>query len=199
MNSFEPKQHSHCSYCGTRFTEQKLWPRKCFRCYNDSFSNPLPVVVLMQTVQRVGRNKTEYGIVIQQRGIDPEKGKWALTGGYIDDGETWQEAAVRELKEELDLQTKIEDLKLYDVTSSTKKNNILICCATKSHWDWMGYDWYYGLSEIFEKSTHIPNNEVLAVDIMWQHRDLAFPAHTEWANRYLAELNGWPVPPKPIV
>lgn len=198
MNNPEPKQHSHCSYCGTRFTEQKLWPRKCFRCYNDSFSNPTPVVVLMQTVQRhnYSTGKTEYGIVIQQRGIEPEKGKWALTGGYIDDGETWQEAAVRELGEELGLSVNIHDLKLYDVTSSTKKNNILIGCRTCWAVDWEPGEYYSGLKELFQKYTKLPNNEVLAVDVMWEHRELAFPAHNEWANRLLAELNGWPVPGK---
>jgi 8-oxo-dGTP diphosphatase len=191
------KKHSHCSYCGTRFTEQVLWPRKCFRCYNDSWSNPLPVVVLLQTVQRVGKeNHTEYGIVIQQRGIEPEKGNWALTGGYIDDGETWQQAAVRELAEELGLSVAEHNLKLYDVTSSTKKNNILIGCRTDWAIDWESGEYYCGLKELFEKYTQVPNNEVLAVDVMWKPRELAFPAHNAWANKLLAELNGWPVPGK---
>ena len=185
----EYKKHSHCSYCGTRFTEQKLWPRKCFRCYNDSFSNPLPVVVVMQSVCRTTSKGSEYGIVIQQRGIEPKKGEWALTGGYIDDGETWEHAAVREVYEELGLKIKEDSLKLYDVTSSTNKNNILICCIDKSQYDEQGYDWYSGFSEILEYGKKVPNNEVLAVDIMWEERQLAFPAHTEWANRYFRELN----------
>lgn len=196
MNEDFKTKNVHCSYCGTRFTEQKLWPRKCFRCYNDSFSNPLPVVVLMQTVQRQNYStyKTEYGIVIQQRGIEPEKGKWALTGGYIDDGETWQEAAVRELSEELGLSVFQHDLELYDVQSSTKKNNILIGCRTKWAVDWESGEYYSGLKDLFEKFTKVPNNEVLAVDVMWEPRELAFPAHNQWANSLLAELNGWPVP-----
>jgi ADP-ribose pyrophosphatase YjhB (NUDIX family) len=184
MNTFEPKQHSHCSYCGTRFTEQKLWPRKCFRCYNDSFSNPLPVVVVMLVVQ----DGFKKGLLIQRRGIDPEKGKWALTGGYIDDGETWQEAAVREVKEELDLKINPAYLALEGVTSSTKKNNMLIMCSYQNFWDWKGYD-DPGLRDYFQRSTFIPNHEVEAIDVMWEPMDLAFPAHTEYANKLLASLN----------
>jgi 8-oxo-dGTP diphosphatase len=133
----EYKKHSHCSYCGTRFTEQVLWPRKCFRCYNDSWSNPLPVVVVLQPVCiRTSLWTHQYGLLIQQRNIEPEKGKWALTGGYIDDGETWQEAAVRESNEELGLVIDPSYLKLYDVGSSTKKNNILICCVNNQVLPW---------------------------------------------------------------
>jgi hypothetical protein len=30
------KKNSHCGYCGTKFAEQKLWPRKCFVCSKDT-------------------------------------------------------------------------------------------------------------------------------------------------------------------
>lgn len=186
MNTDSVK-NSHCSYCGTRFTEQKLWPRKCFRCYNDSFSNPLPVVVVMQVVDNFGQGNRK-GIIIQQRGIEPKKGGWALTGGYIDDGETWEEAGVREVYEEMGLEIKQNSLELYDVTSSTNKNNILICCVSRAPYDWNGYD-DPGLKDFFERSKQFPNHEVEAVDIMWEERELAFPAHTEWANKFLKELN----------
>lgn len=194
MNEDFSIKNAHCSYCGTRFTEQKLWPRKCFRCYNDSFSNPLPVVVVMQSVHRslhsTEKGQNEYGIVIQQRGIEPKKGQWALTGGYIDAGETWQEAAVREVHEELGLDIKeFHKLELYDILSSTNRDTMLICCIDKMPYDEKGYDWYSGFDEIIKHKGVVPNNEVQAVDIMWEERELAFPTHTEWANRYLKELN----------
>ncbi len=189
MNS-ESIKNSHCSYCGTRFTEQKLWPRKCFVCYNDSWSNPLPVVVILQPVRRrVSLWDCQYGLLIQQRAIDPEKGKWALTGGYIDDGETWQEAAVRECREEMGLEIKESSLELFDVTSSTKKNNILIGCVNRIPQSWEPtLPNEEGLREHFLEMKTFPNSEVLAVDVMWQEQELAFPAHTEWANRYIKEL-----------
>lgn len=183
----ELKKNSHCSYCGTRFTEQVLWPRKCFRCYNDSFSNPLPVVVVMLVVERYGDKGCQKGLIIQKRGIEPQKGGWALTGGYIDSGETWQEAAVREVREELNLDIRPEGLELVGIGSSTKKDNMLIFCSYSGIWDWNGGD-DPGLEEFFKKDNFIPNNEVLEVGVMWEPMELAFPTHNEFANKYLVKL-----------
>jgi ADP-ribose pyrophosphatase YjhB (NUDIX family) len=127
------------------------------------------VVVLLSVKER--------GLLIQKRGIEPQKGGWALTGGYIDDRETWQHAAVREVREELGLETKEKDYKLWDVTSSTNKENILIFCT------------YEHTLNSIEGLNFKTNNEVEAVDVMWEPMTLAFPAHTEHANKYLAKLN----------
>jgi len=153
---------SHCSFCGTKFTEQKVWPRKCFRCYNDSYKNPLPVVV---TLLNVWENN-KLGTLIQQRGHDPKKGGWAFTGGYVDENETWQEAIVREVREELGLETEVSDYLLSDVLSNTDKSNLLvfsICLKT------------------FDKKelNFIPNEEVTAIKIIHEPMELAFPTHTE--------------------
>jgi ADP-ribose pyrophosphatase YjhB (NUDIX family) len=184
-------KNSHCSYCGSKFSEQKLWPRKCFRCYNDSWSNPLPVVIVMLVVDRFavkdGRGYAQKGLLIQKRGIEPKKGEWALTGGYINNEESWQEAAIREVREELNLEIREDQLELYGVASSTKKDNILIFCTVKSSYDWQGGD-DPGLEAFFQKDRHIPNHEVEEVDVMWDHMELVFPAHNEMANKYLLEL-----------
>ncbi len=57
-----------------------------------SFLNPLPVAVML--VPAAG------GLVVIRRGIEPAKGLLALPGGYINLGESWQQAAARELFEE---------------------------------------------------------------------------------------------------
>jgi len=153
---------SHCAYCGTRFTEQKEWPRKCFNCYNDSYKNPLPVVI---TILNVWENN-KLGTLIQQRNHNPKKGEWAFTGGYIDQNETWQEAIVREVREELGLETETKDYLLSDVLSNTDKSNLLvfsICLKT------------FEAKEI----NFIPNSEVTAIKIIHKPIELAFPTHTE--------------------
>lgn len=189
------KKNSYCSYCGSKFTEQKNWPRKCFVCYNESFSNPLPVVVvLIPVVDYVAEGcgtKKVSGLLIQQRNIEPAKGGWALTGGYIDNLETWKAAAVREVKEELGLQIKEDELELYDVDSSSKKDCILICCRLSTAYDWRGGEYWNGLPDIIKYYGHtFPNEEVQAWDVMWEERELAFPAHNYWANKFLKELKG---------
>ena len=46
------------------------------------------------------------GIVLLQRAIEPGYGKWVFPGGYVDRGETVADAAVREAKEEVNLDLK---------------------------------------------------------------------------------------------
>jgi ADP-ribose pyrophosphatase YjhB (NUDIX family)/nicotinic acid mononucleotide adenylyltransferase len=43
------------------------------------------------------------GVVLIERGNDPYKGLWAIPGGYVDDMEALEKAAVREAKEETSL------------------------------------------------------------------------------------------------
>jgi 8-oxo-dGTP diphosphatase len=151
----------HCSYCGSAFAEQKLWPRICFRCGNTTWANPLPVTVAVLNVW----DGNKLGTLIQQRNIDPHKGDWALTGGYIDHGETWQNAIVREVREELGLETREEDYLLADVLSNTDKTTMLVFAVNIQ-------------SFFMDEIKFVPNNEVSAIKIVHEAIELAFPTHT---------------------
>jgi ADP-ribose pyrophosphatase YjhB (NUDIX family) len=52
----------------------------------------------------------DHRIVLVQRGIHPQKGKWVLPGGFVDRGEEVRAAALRETEEECGIQTRIRDL-----------------------------------------------------------------------------------------
>lgn len=108
-------QHAHCSYCGNRWPEGLGWPRTCASCGETTWSNPLPVAVIMLPVSyKDGRT----GVVVVRRDIEPFRGEIALPGGFIETGESWREAAVRELQEETGLVARAEDVGLFDVHSS---------------------------------------------------------------------------------
>jgi len=180
------KKNTHCSYCGTRFTEQILWPRKCFKCYNESYNSPVPVViVLFPVVQECVLNDSggavarQYGTLIQKRNINPGKGEWALTGGHIDSCEYWKTAAVREVYEELGLQSKEDDYKLLDVTGNHDNSDLLVFC-------------YYNLilsDKMIDDWKFAPNEEVSDIKVMYGETKLAFESHTKYANEYIKFLN----------
>jgi ADP-ribose pyrophosphatase YjhB (NUDIX family) len=52
-------------------------------------------------------------VLLVRRAMNPERGKWALPAGYIDDGEDPRAAAIREVHEETGLE--IEITRLVDV------------------------------------------------------------------------------------
>jgi ADP-ribose pyrophosphatase YjhB (NUDIX family) len=54
--------------------------------------------------------EVDGGIVLVRRGIEPGYGKWVYPGGYVDRGETVQEAARRETQEEACLEVRVGSL-----------------------------------------------------------------------------------------
>jgi len=172
---------SHCSYCGARFTEQKNWPRKCFICYNESYKNPIPIVVSMVGV--CVDNK--MGILIQQRNINPEKGKWALPSGYINHGESWEEAAVRENQEEMGLVSTVEDYHLFGTRKPASGNMLVFCTSSLLFPEDPLIETGVVLRMIED---FVPNDEVSAIGIWYGDTELAFPTHNECAQLYLARV-----------
>jgi 8-oxo-dGTP diphosphatase len=62
----------------------------------------------------------ENSIVLVKRRNPPFKGMWALPGGFVESGETVEEAAVREAKEETGLT--VEIIRLLGVYSDPKRD-----------------------------------------------------------------------------
>ncbi len=64
------------------------------------------------------------GIVLLKRGVEPALGKWVFPGGYVDRDESVQDAAVRETKEESQLDVKLGPL--LNVYSYPRSPNVII-------------------------------------------------------------------------
>lgn len=108
---------AHCHWCGTAYPPgTTAWPRTCPGCAEISYRNPLPVTVALLPVNRPDGGQS---LVVIRRTIEPGYGELALPGGYIDYGESWQQAAVRELREETGILADAADVTLVATDSDT--------------------------------------------------------------------------------
>lgn len=70
---------------------------KCTSCGWIDYRNPVPVSCALVS-------KEPESVLLIQRNIDPGRGKWALPGGFVELGETAEQAGKRELAEETGLE-----------------------------------------------------------------------------------------------
>lgn len=66
----------------------------------------------------------EKGFLLLKRAIEPAHGKWTYPGGYVDRGETLEQAAVREAREETGIEIVLD--RLVDVYSYARRGIVLI-------------------------------------------------------------------------
>jgi ADP-ribose pyrophosphatase YjhB (NUDIX family) len=162
-------QHSHCSYCGHPFEIDQAWPRLCATCGNTSFVNPLPVSVVLLPV--------DDGLLVVRRNIEPQIGRLALPGGYINRGESWQQAGARELLEETGIVIQPESLREFRVKSAPNGTTLIV----------------FGVAPGMRSQdlpSFMPNEETQEVCVLATPQDLAFSTHTETLREYFASRQG---------
>jgi ADP-ribose pyrophosphatase YjhB (NUDIX family) len=83
----------------------------CPQCDFIHYENPLPTVVALGLL--------DDQILLIQRGLEPRKGLWTLPSGFIEKGESPENACLRELLEESGMTGQIQQLiGVYHVDSS---------------------------------------------------------------------------------
>lgn len=95
----------YCPYCATRLVEKSIshvLRPACPACGFISFLEPKLVTVVV--VEHDGK------ILLGKRNINPGKDMWSFFSGYVNRGEKVEEAAIREVKEETNLDVQLEDL-----------------------------------------------------------------------------------------
>jgi 8-oxo-dGTP diphosphatase len=107
------KEKLYCNFCGHALETDVLEGRErqaCRRCGQVYYENPLPVV----SVILANRDRE---ILLVKRERDPFKDMWCCPIGFAEVGESVEDAALRELKEESGVEGRI--LQLVDVGSHT--------------------------------------------------------------------------------
>ncbi len=164
--SSELAPHGYCQTCGKPTAQ--LTPegdnrerRVCASCGVIHYENPKNVVGCLL--------EWRGNILLCKRGIEPRYGYWTLPAGFMENGESTREGALREAREEASAEC--DDLKLFGVYNLPRISQV--------------YLMFYGrLKEGYAKA----NEETLEVqlfdekDIPWD--ELAFPVITEALSRY---------------
>jgi ADP-ribose pyrophosphatase YjhB (NUDIX family) len=146
-----------CSQCASELGDQTGWPKQCPQCSREFFRNPTPVAVVVVPV--------DGGVLAVRRAIPPRIGDLALPGGFVDFGETWQEAACREVLEETNLLITPEELSLLELIS-VPEGHLLIFCRTQPR-------------TAAQVDLSFRNEEVSEMVVLFGPQELAFPTHTK--------------------
>lgn len=119
---------NYCPNCGsnaleTRIPEGDHRPRQvCSNCNTIHYSNPLMVVGCL--VVNDGK------VLLARRGIEPRKGFWNLPCGFMENDETTEVGALREVLEETGLSVEIQHL--HTVYSVVPANQVYIIYKAKA-------------------------------------------------------------------
>lgn len=156
-----PVKNSHCSYCGTAFADGQPWPRTCATCKQTTWVNPLPVAVVLVPVGK--------GLLTVRRAIPPHIGELALPGGFINVGESWQQAGAREVFEETGVTIDPATIRDFRVLSAPD-GTVLI----------------FGLAAPLAGGAPslVANEEVSELVVLERAAPLAFSLHTQVVDEY---------------
>ena len=103
MNRNLPKEHAvnflkYCPHCGSeQFVAQSTKEFACAQCGFHFFTNSAAAVAIIIENER-------GEIMLTRRARDPWKGMLDLPGGFVDPGESVEQAAHREIREELGIE-----------------------------------------------------------------------------------------------
>jgi ADP-ribose pyrophosphatase YjhB (NUDIX family) len=114
----------YCGECGNRL--ELRWNERdcrdrlvCTACDVILYENPRILVATMLACQNQ--------LLLCRRAEEPSRGKWNPPSGFMELGETLEEAAARETFEEAGVTVNPSDLDLYTVTSLAKISEVYVC------------------------------------------------------------------------
>ncbi|HWP24515.1 MAG TPA: NUDIX hydrolase [Candidatus Binatia bacterium] len=121
-----PLEYRFCPRCGGALDKRIVKAKEpkrlvCRACSFIFYQDPKVVAGTIFTL--------DGGIVLLRRGVEPAMGKWVFPGGYVDRGESVKDAAIRETKEESQLDVKLG--RLLNVYSYPRSPNVIVVYAAE--------------------------------------------------------------------
>ncbi len=165
---------NYCSHCGTpvvvKVPEGETLPRYvCDGCQTIHYQNPKIVAGCIP--------EWENQILLCRRAIEPRTGFWTFPAGFMELGESTEQAAARETWEEANADVEITDL--YAVFTLIRVNQVYVV--------------FRGRMRTLDHGVGSESSEVRLVDperIPWD--ELAFPVVHEVLQRYTQDRTNGP-------
>lgn len=96
---------TYCPRCATALIEKEMHTIRRLFCPGCQYIYyPQPKLVALVVIEH------EEKLLLLKRNIEPARGLWNFCGGYIELGETVQEAVIREAKEEANIDIQLDRL-----------------------------------------------------------------------------------------
>ena len=126
MHLWGAENYKYCPQCGGELEERLLKPGEpprlvCRACGFVFYIDPKLAVI--------GLVPLNGGLVMVRRAIDPGYGLWVVPGGFVDLGETLEQAVVRETLEETGL--KVEVVRLLNIYSYEQSRVVVVAYITR--------------------------------------------------------------------
>ncbi len=155
-----------CPYCSARL-EERLWEGQkrpyCETCASAIYENPVPAACLV-VVDESNR------IALVKRSVEPKKGYWCLPGGFMELGESPEQAALRELKEETGLDGEINRLLGVMATPNAQYHTVLMIAYLVRH-----YKGYLVAGDDASEADWFPHQDL---------PEIAFTSHSHYIGVY---------------
>ena len=159
---------NYCSHCGSKNLKRSI-PQDdnrlryvCADCDTIHYENPNMVVGCLPVYH--GK------ILLAKRSIEPRKGFWNLPCGFLENGETVQEGALREVEEETGVQVTLKHLHtIYNLPHAKQVYLIFLAEMTNTN--------FHPTTESEEVALFAPE------DIPW--KEMAFSSSAFAINKYL--------------
>lgn len=122
------------------------------------------------------RTPAGLGVVVQRRDIEPARGLLALPGGFIEHGEDWRAALVRELREETGLTADADAVRPFAVHSAPSGGTLLIFGVLPAR-------------SAEDLPASAPTEEATEWLVVTEPTELAFSTHTDVLADFLARAD----------
>jgi ADP-ribose pyrophosphatase YjhB (NUDIX family) len=118
---YRTELYKFCPTCGGRLDQKVIQPKEPPRlvCSDCGF-----VFYLDPKLAGIAIIPWQDGLVLARRAIDPGYGLWVAPGGFVDVGERVEEAVVREVREEVFLNVRIN--RLLNVYSYPGRTTVIV-------------------------------------------------------------------------